>query len=201
MKTDLPKLILASASPRRRELLAQLGVQFDVEVSNIPETIIAGEEPQAYVQRIAREKSASIYGSLDMEAQQQRVVLGGDTCVVLGEDIMGKPGDRFDALAMLARLSGREHSVYSAVAVVSAQGENTRLSETRVQFRTLTLQECEAYWDTGEPTDKAGAYGIQGLAAAFVESIAGSYSGVVGLPLAETYQLLKETNVSTGFDQ
>lgn len=194
------QLILASASPRRSELLTQLGVEFEIEVSDVCEDLLDDEIAEDYVQRIARNKSEAIYQTLSDDHKKQVSVLGGDTCVVLGQDIMGKPLDRLDALAMLARLSGREHKVLSAVHVISPKGENCRLSQTSVCFRSLTLEECEAYWNTGEPADKAGAYGIQGLAAAFVESISGSYSGVVGLPLAETYQLLRWANIPTGLD-
>jgi septum formation protein len=191
------QLILASASPRRSELLTQLGVEFEIKASDIPEDLLADETPEDYVQRIAKRKANVVYQALNSDQKQRTVVLGGDTCVLLGKDIMGKPCDRLDALAMLARLSGREHRVLSAVYVISSEGENLRLSQTSVRFRNLTLGECEAYWKTGEPIDKAGAYGIQGLAAAFVESITGSYSGVVGLPLAETYDLLRWANIST----
>ena len=191
------QLILASGSPRRRQLLAQLGTEFEVEVSDVPEDLLAGEAPEAYVKRIAKNKANAVYQTLGIDQQQQAVVLGGDTCVLLGKDILGKPNDRLDALAMLARLSGREHQVLSAVYIISPKGESFRLSQTSVRFRNLTLDECEAYWETGEPADKAGAYGIQGLAAVFVESISGSYSGVVGLPLAETYELLQWANIRT----
>ncbi len=192
------QLILASASPRRRELLTQLGVEFEIVASDIFEDVLACETAEDYVQRIAKLKANVVYQALSTDQKQRIAVLGGDTCVLFGKDIMGKPRDRLDALAMLACLSGREHRVLSAVYVISSEGEKLRLSQTTVRFRNLTLGECEAYWETGEPIDKAGAYGIQGLAAAFVESIAGSYSGVVGLPLVETYELLQWANISTG---
>ena len=192
------KLILASASSRRHKLLAQLGVDFSITASNISEDVLVGEAPRDYVERIAKSKANFVYRGMHSDQKRQTAVLGGDTSILLGDKIMGKPCDRLDALAMLASLSGREHHVLSAVYIISSLGENHRLSETRVRFRNLSKIECEAYWETGEPLDKAGSYGIQGLAAAFVESISGSYSGVVGLPLAETYDLLQWANINTG---
>ena len=126
------QLILASGSPRRRQLLAQLGAQFEVEVSDVPEDLLAGEAPEAYVKRIAKNKANAVYQTLGIDQQQQAVVLGGDTCVLLGKDILGKPNDRLDALAMLARLSGREHQVLSAVYIISPKGESFRLSQTNL---------------------------------------------------------------------
>ena len=191
MKT--PPLILASASPRRRELLAQLGLRFDVEVADIDETPRTGEVAEVYVVRMALEKARAV--------QQRRVdlpastaVLGSDTSVVVDGDILGKPRDRADGLAMLARLSGRTHHVYTAVAMVMGalpSQEASRLCVSSVTFGTLSEVERLAYWATGEPLGKAGGYAIQGRAGAFISRLEGSFSGVMGLPLFETTELLR----------
>ncbi len=191
------QLVLASASPRRAELLRQLGVAFEIAPAEIDETPRPAEKPADYVQRMAREKAAAC---LRQRSDSTLPVLAADTTVVLDEQILGKPADRLDALATLARLSGREHVVYTAICLRLGTDSLERLSETRVQFLTLDRDQVEAYIDTGEPFDKAGAYGIQGLAAAFVESISGSYSGVVGLPLAETWQLLQRVGIHTALE-
>jgi len=200
------RLILASASPRRRDLLAQLGVEFEIHASNVCEDQRDDEDSHEYVLRMAGEKAEAVYGRViadskickDNDSNLDCVVIGGDTSILLDGDILGKPEDRFHALEMLMRLSGREHKVLSAVCVVNKRGKKLLLSETLVHFRNLSFAELEIYWNTGEPAGKAGAYAIQGLAAAFVSSIEGSYSGIVGLPLAETYQLLQGVNVITG---
>lgn len=185
-----PDFILASASPRRRELLAQIGCRFKVCPVDVDETPGAGEDPRDYVVRLAEEKAlagAARYGA-------ELPVMGADTTVVSLSDPstpLGKPGDEDEAVAMLMTLSGSDHEVLSAVALASDGSSAWRLSRTRVRFRELTEAECRRYWRTGEPRDKAGAYGIQGFGAVFVESITGSYSGVVGLPLAETRELLE----------
>jgi septum formation protein len=187
-------LVLASASPRRQELLQQLGVQFTCDPADIDETGIPGEAPAAYVERIAREKA------LRVAARHQDVdcvVLAADTAVVVDADVLGKPRDHFDGLAMLARLSGRSHSVFTAVCLHRTGGISCELVETRVEFIPLSKELCEAYLATDEPWDKAGAYGIQGLAGAFVRRIHGSYSNVVGLPLCETWQLLRANGIAT----
>jgi septum formation protein len=184
----MPVLYLASASPRRQELLAQIGVSFVSRVAPIDETPLPGEAAAAYVERLALAKAFAAQATLEQPAGA--VVLGADTAVVLDGRILGKPRDRADALATLAALSGREHEVLSAVALVDAQRSATRVVASRVRFRTLHAAEIEAYWDTGEPCDKAGSYGIQGLAAVFVSQLQGSYSAVVGLPLCETAELL-----------
>ncbi len=181
-------IYLASRSPRRRELLHQLGVRFEVLDLEVDESAGAGESAEALVQRLAKAKAEAGRGLLaDGDALP---VLGADTIVVRDDAILGKPRDRGQACELLAGLSGRCHRVLSAVALASADGTALRLSESRVCFRALSRREIEAYAATGEPLDKAGAYGIQGRAAAFVSELQGSYSGVVGLPLYETAELL-----------
>lgn len=186
-------LVLASASPRRRELLEQIGVSCQVRPADIDESTRPGESPADYVTRMAREKAAAVAGE-----SSGAVVLAADTTVVIDDDVLGKPVDRFDALGMLARLGGRTHEVMTAVCAVGSEGEREVLVTTRVTFVSLDLALCEAYLATEEPWDKAGAYGIQGLGAVLVESIEGSYSNVVGLPLAETWRLLRDFGVATG---
>lgn len=183
-----PVLHLASASPRRQELLAQIGVRFVSRVAPIDETPSPGEAAVAYVERLALAKARAAQATLEQPADA--VVLGADTAVVLDGRILGKPRDRDEALATLAALSAREHEVLTAVALVDAQRSATRVVASRVRFRALQRAEIEAYWETGEPCDKAGSYGIQGLAAVFVSGLQGSYSAVVGLPLCETAELL-----------
>jgi septum formation protein len=190
-------LVLASASPRRADLLRQLGVAFRQQPADIDETPAPGETPGDYVVRLAREKALACETAM---GDSRLPVLAADTCVVLDDQLLGKPADGMDALAMLARLSGREHLVLTAVCLRCGGQEYECVSETRVQFISLQRQQVEAYIDTGEPFDKAGAYGIQGLAAAFVDTLAGSYSGVVGLPLAQTWQLLQQCGIATAFE-
>ena len=185
-------LVLASASPRRRELLAQLGMRdeqfkFDVLAADIDETHIEGETARGFVERLAIEKAQA---GLALYGQPDAVVLGSDTIVVLDEHILGKPKDEADAKNILEQLSGRQHSVMTAVAVTNGTQTLSTLVETKVQFCGLTEQDILAYIATGEPMDKAGAYGIQGLGGCFVQGIEGSYSAVVGLPLVETRALL-----------
>lgn len=183
----MPALFLASASPRRRELLGQIGVPFSLLSVTVDETPLAAELPEAYVQRLAREKALTGLALLD---DASACVLGADTTVVLDQQILGKPTDRADALAMLKALSGREHQVLTAVAVADASQCVVRLVTSRVRMRRIDPAEAEAYWASGEPQDKAGGYAIQGWGAVFVEALEGSYSAVVGLPLCETAQLL-----------
>lgn len=185
-----PVLCLASASPRRRELLAQIGVPHITAVAGIDETHEPGEAPHEYVQRMAREKARAVW-----EREQTCPVLAADTTVVLDGVVYGKPRDRQDALAMLARLSGRTHEVLTAVALADSRGIEVRVNVSAVRFRTLGAEEGAAYWETGEPRDKAGGYAIQGRGAVFIESVTGSYSGVMGLPLFETAQLLRSAGV------
>ncbi|UCC55176.1 MAG: septum formation inhibitor Maf [Gammaproteobacteria bacterium] len=188
-----PDIYLASTSPRRHELLAQIGVSFGVLRVDIDEQHLPGEAPLDYVTRLALSKARA--GKTLLEEGDYCPVLGADTTVVADGTIMGKPRDRDDALAMLLRLSGRTHQVISAVALAGAH-EAVRVSTSNVTFRTLTAAECQAYWETGEPQDKAGGYAIQGCAALFVERLEGSYSGVMGLPLYETAELFKEFKIN-----
>lgn len=188
-----PDFYLASASPRRRQLLEQLGLRFEVLPADVDETHRPGEAPADYVLRLAAAKAGTAAARLGDPAAR---VLGADTAVVLGSMVLGKPRDREEALAMLAQLSGRSHQVLSAVALWHRAALSTALSESHVSFRPITTAEAEAYWATGEPADKAGGYGIQGLGAVFVERLEGSYSGVMGLPLAETAGLLRQAGVS-----
>lgn len=192
-----PPIYLASQSPRRRELLTQIGVDYQVITAPIDESPRAGELPVDYVQRLAREKAAAGRAVLRQQNLPLRPVLGADTAVVLeGQDaagtaeILGKPANLDETRAMLQRLAGREHRVLTAVSLCDEQ-QFTALSSTTVWFRALSAAEIDAYWAGGEPCDKAGAYGIQGYAAVFIERIDGSYSGVMGLPLFETAQLLE----------
>lgn len=187
-------IYLASQSPRRRTLLAQLGVGFETLDVAIDETPQAGETPDALARRLAAGKVLA--GRACLDDADAHLVLGADTVVVLDGESLGKPRDGDDAARLLMRLSGRCHQVLSAVALASADGTRVRLSRSRVCFRELARPECEAYAASGEPLDKAGAYAIQGRAAAFVRELHGSYSGVVGLPLYETAELLREAGVS-----
>ncbi|MET0124528.1 MAG: Maf family protein [Pseudomonas caspiana] len=183
----MPPLFLASGSPRRRELLTQIGVRFTVLSAQIDETPYNEETPTAYVERLARGKAQA---GLALLTDADGCVLGADTAVVLDGQILGKPLDEADALSMLTALSGREHEVLTAIALVNQQRCETRVVASRVRFRSISTAEIQTYWASGEPQDKAGSYAIQGLAAIFVESLQGSYSAVVGLPLCETAELL-----------
>ena len=184
------RVVLASASPRRRELLAQIGVEFTVSPADIDETVQPGESPDDYVLRMAITKAQQGYASM-ADPLALALILGADTAVVLDKQILGKPRDQADAEYMLACLAGRTHRVMSAVAVTDGQRLASRLSVTAVTFRDLRAEEITAYWHSGEPRDKAGAYGIQGYGALLVSELQGSYSGVVGLPLFETAELLE----------
>ncbi|MCG8910643.1 MULTISPECIES: Maf family protein [unclassified Pseudomonas] len=189
----MAQLYLASSSPRRRELLTQIGLPFHIVPASIDETPESGESAQAYVERLARSKALA---GLNFLAQRADVcVLGADTAVVLDGRILGKPVDREDALAMLQALSGREHEVLTAVAVADRDRCEARVVSSRVTFREVSVEEAERYWETGEPQDKAGGYAIQGLAAVFVSRVEGSYSAVVGLPLCETSALLADFSI------
>jgi septum formation protein len=188
------QIYLASGSPRRRELLTQIGVRFAVVTADCDETRHPGEHPEDYVLRLALAKARAARAALP--PHEHRPVLGADTAVVVGERILGKPADLAESMAMLGLLSGRCHRVLTAVALVATDGVRTDLSESRVTFRTLTPQECLHYWGTGEPRDKAGGYGIQGLGALFITGLTGSYSGVMGLPLFETGRLLGQAGIA-----
>lgn len=179
-------LVLASASPRRRELLAQIGVPLRVLPGTVDEQVLPAEAPLAYVERVTRAKLADGLS----RAGQGAVVLAADTAVVLEQQILGKPQDAADARRMLRALSGRSHQVITAVAVGQGSRSDCRIVVSEVGFVPLDEARIEAYWATGEPHDKAGAYAIQGLGAVFVSHLAGSYSAVVGLPLRETAELL-----------
>ncbi|MGY8828655.1 MAG: Maf family protein [Pseudomonadales bacterium] len=183
-------LYLASGSPRRRELLTQIAVPFLTQIAPIDENALPGESPIAYVERLALTKAQAGLAALTDNADA--VVLGADTAVVLDGRILGKPTDRADGLSTLSDLSGRTHEVLTAVALVSRERQASRVVTSQVTFRALSQAEIEAYWASGEPQDKAGCYGIQGLAAVFVSQLQGSYSAVVGLPLCETAALLAE---------
>ena len=190
---DSAVVYLASRSPRRRELLQQIGVDFDVVDVDVDESQAHGETAAAYVARLALEKARA--GRSVLPDKRMLPVLGADTAVVAGDRILGKPQDLDAAEQMLALLSGNTHQVLTAVALV-ADGEAVRLSSSNVTFRTLTESERAAYWATGEPVDKAGGYAIQGRAAVFISRIEGSYSGVMGLPLYETAILLQESGIN-----
>ena len=187
-----PLIYLASRSPRRCQLLEQIGLpyrQLDVAVDETP---LADETPPDYVVRLALHKAGTAHASV-MQAGDLPV-LAADTAVVLDDMILGKPSDRNEGLAMLARLSGRTHRVYSGVALVGRQTE-FRLNVSEVSLRRISPREAEAYWASGEPHDKAGGYAIQGLGAIFVKELRGSYSGVMGLPLFETAELLQNAGI------
>lgn len=191
--TGPASIYLASASPRRRELLEQLGVSYQLLIAPVDESRRVGETPALYVTRIALEKARA--GCSARPAGDMRPVLGADTAVVVGGGVLGKPRDRDDALSMLRRLSGKTHHVYTSVALANGERETARLSLSEVSFRALSEQECTRYWESGEPADKAGAYAIQGRAAMFITRLEGSYSGVMGLPLFETAELLRDYGV------
>ncbi|MGA2250659.1 Maf family protein [Terracidiphilus sp.] len=185
----MARLILASASPRRRELLAQAGFSFIVHPADVDESVLPGEEPTAYVTRLAREKAQVVF---DAVGDSEAVVLGADTTVVLDKEILGKPIDKADAVRMLRGLSGRTHRVITGVAVVSARGVEASAEVTEVRFREISEAEIAAYVETSEPLDKAGAYGIQGRAGKWIPRIEGCYFNVVGLPLARVSAMLEE---------
>lgn len=190
--TSAPVLCLASASPRRRELLQQIGVPHTIVPAQIDESLRAGESAEEYVMRMARDKAARIWSDA---RRLQLPVLAADTSVVLDGRVLGKPEDEGDAAAMLTALSDRAHIVLSAVVLQSGHGAHLRLSISTVRLRAVAAAEITAYWRSGEPQGKAGAYAIQGLGGVFVETISGSYSGVMGLPLFETAQLLAAAGI------
>jgi septum formation protein len=184
---------LASGSPRRRELLAQIGVPFRLLEVSVDESVVAGEPAETYVTRLANLKAEAGWDALPVG--ESAPVLAADTAVVLDGGILVKPTGREEAERMLRDLSGRTHAVLTAVAVASAHGIRSRLCRSEVTFRTISVTEAREYWDTGEPQDKAGGYAIQGAAAIFVANLRGSYSGVMGLPLYETAELLESYGV------
>ena len=181
------QLYLASTSPRRREILQSLGVNFEIAKVETDESPLQGESAEELVLRLAIAKADGAAGA--------DLVLGSDTVVVLDDRILGKPTDADDAIEMLLALSGRSHRVLTGVALKTPQGTRTVLSTTDVRFREIGRDEAIRYWQSGEPSDKAGSYGIQGLGGMFVESISGSYSGVMGLPVFETVELLRSAGI------
>lgn len=188
MKTR-PTVCLASTSPRRREILESLGVDFAVHSVEIDESPIDGESPLEMVLRLAKGKAAAV------DTGTATCVLAADTVVVLDDQVLGKPADESEAIDMLLQLAGRSHTVLTGVAVRTAGTMHTTHSSTEVQFRQIDRDEALRYWQSGEPRDKAGAYGIQGRGGLFVEAIHGSYSGVVGLPVFETASLLEQAGI------
>ena len=184
---------LASGSPRRRALLTQIGVPFQLLTVTVDESIVPGEAPEAYVARVSVLKAAT--GLTVRPARQAAPVLAADTADVLDGRILSKPTDAEDGVRMLRELSGRTHEVLTAIALTTARGVQSCLSRSQVTFRAIATAEAHAYWDTGEPHDKAGGYAIQGRAAVFVADLRGSYSGVMGLPLYETAALLEMERV------
>lgn len=184
------QLILASASPRRRQLLTQIGLRFDVVVTDIDESRLAGESPDAYVERLAIGKARAGH-------RGDGVAIGSDTIVLVDDEILGKPRGPKESKDMLQRLSGRSHQVKTSVAVHDGERTESIVVTTRVMFRQISETEIDAYLQTGEGRDKAGGYGIQGIGSIFASSIEGSYSAVVGLPLAETEALLRMLNIDT----
>jgi septum formation protein len=195
---NMQAIYLASTSPRRSALLRQIFVPHQILVPNIDESRLPSEQPADYVTRLACAKAQRVWERLTTD--QRRPVLAADTAVALGaaadDEIFGKPHDRAAGVAMLQRLSGRTHQVFTAVALFNAGAVQHALSVTEVGFRSLSAGECQAYWNSGEPQDKAGGYAVQGLAAAFITRLNGSYSGVMGLPLEETAQLLMQVGWS-----
>jgi septum formation protein len=200
------RIYLASRSPRRRELLKQIGVPFELLLLredlrrgvDVDETPLPDESPGVYVLRMAKEKAAMAVRQIAVRALPQRPVLAADTTVVFDGHILGKPDDAKHAARMLHTLSGREHQVLTAVAVALREHIETQISVSSVWFRELSETEIRRYCASGEPLDKAGAYAIQGRAGAYVTRISGSYSGIMGLPLAETAELLQKFNVAVG---
>ena len=186
-------IYLASGSPRRRELLQQIGVPFRVVEAAVDEAVLAGEGSEAYVARLAAAKADAGWGHNPV---RRAPVLAADTAVVLDGRILGKPLDRPDGEGMLRQLSGRTHVVLTAIALRTASGLRSRISRSEVTFRALVAEEIRTYWETGEPSDKAGAYAIQGRAAVFIADLRGSFSGVMGLPLFETAELLRDAGVA-----
>jgi len=195
-KTDL-KLILASQSPRRKELLAQLGYQFSVQASDIDEAVETAETAYGYVLRLAEQKAQHVLSLVPQAERASSFVLGSDTSVVFKGKILGKPENLQDCINTLSLLSNNQHQVLTAIALASEAGMKGQVVTTEVTFKALTKAEMTAYWLTGEPHDKAGSYGIQGIAGQFAKTINGSYSAVVGLPLYETAQLLASAGFSS----
>ena len=192
--TAPPRVILASASPRRRELLALIGIAYEVRPADIDESLRPGETPVGHSERLARSKAHTI-----AEHEPHAVVIAADTIVVLDGDILGKPKDRADATSMLRRLSGRTHDVYTAIAVARGGSTRSAVERVAVTFRSMAADEIAQYVETGEPMDKAGAYGIQGFGATIVERVEGDYFSVMGLGLRRLVDLLDGVGVRYHF--
>ncbi len=186
-------LILASASPRRAELLRNAAIAFTVDPAHVPEQPTAGEGPADYAQRLARDKALAVFAR-----HAQSAVLGADTVVVVDQHLLEKPNDKADAARMLRLLSGRTHQVITGVCLIAPEFEQTEAEITQVMFSALSEAEIVAYVDSGEPMDKAGAYAIQGMASRWVERIEGCYFNVVGLPVPRVYRMLREAEAATG---
>jgi septum formation protein len=186
MSQEIPRLILASQSPRRAELLQRLGLNFEVRPAEIDESYVDHEMPADHAERLAREKAASI-----ALQRPDALVVGSDTIVVLGNRVLGKPTSREHAVEMLLQLTAREHEVFTGIAVAQGERIESGLERVRVRFRNLTRAQCERYVETGEPMDKAGAYGIQGFGSAIVEAIEGDFYAVMGLPIVRMLLLLE----------
>ena len=184
--TQTPPLVLASQSPRRAELIGRLGLTFETLPADIDESYLQGETPPEHAERLAREKAQKIAAD-----RSEALVVGSDTIVVIDGDVLGKPRDRAHAIEMLMRLSGREHEVCTGIAVAHGGRVESGLERVRVRFRGLDRRACEEYVDTGEPMDKAGAYGIQGFGSALVEGIDGDYFSVMGLPVVRMLLLIE----------
>jgi septum formation protein len=181
-------LVLASASPRRRELLQAAGISFSVQAADIPEQLRAGEEPESFAKRLAREKATAVF-----EVRPETAVLGADTIVVVNGEILGKPRDEQDAARMLRLLSGRQHEVITGVCLISNSfPADVRAATTRVTMDGITNSEILDYVASGEPMDKAGAYAIQGMASRWITKIEGDYTNVVGLPIPLVWRMLRE---------
>ena len=187
-------IILASASPRRAALLEQIGVRFETRHADIDESQLADESAEDYVMRLATEKAEAVFRTFGSTGKLS--VLGADTSVVIGDEILGKPNDYEHFHSMMVKLSGQPHQVLTAIALIMPDGQQlSALSVSNVSFRHFQQGEIEAYWRSGEPHDKAGGYAIQGIGAIFIENLSGSYSGVMGLPLFETAQLLRQAGI------
>lgn len=199
------KLVLASGSPRRKQLLEQLGLQFRIEKPDVDESVVPGESAETYVTRLSREKAEAVLKRINAGC----VIVAADTTVEIDGEILSKPESREEGIAMLTKLSGRVHRVYTGVTVLSDAPVKSRAEtfcmetfcvetfcvETKVQFRSLNRVEIECYWESGEPRDKAGGYGLQGQGAVFVDSLEGSYTNVIGLPLSETVVSIRAAGI------
>jgi septum formation protein len=190
------RVVLASGSPRRRQLLELIGIEHEVQPSNIDETMRPREAPRRHAERLAREKASTV-----AKREPDRITIAADTIVVINKKVLGKPVDADDARRMLSMLSGREHTVITAVAVARGRKLRSAIEEVRVKFRRLREDEIDAYIATGEPMDKAGAYGIQGYGATIVQCVDGDYFAVMGLPLARLVMLLRDLGVHYSFGE